>query len=124
MRFQPSTHSFANPSDEKAKVFDKTAKYEQKYCDCKKKREAKGKKAYPADPSTSMFSTNCHSEYKKWQEWKARKDKFPKNSLSGSSSALVASDVTDSETDNTTLYLAFGAVAVVMLGGAYYLRTR
>ena len=46
--------------------------YKDKYMACKEKREAKGKKAYPEDSSTSIFVTNCHSEYNKWKEWEAK----------------------------------------------------
>lgn len=99
-----------------AETREKAKKYEAKYKECKKKRESKGKKAYPEDPSTSMFVTNCHSEYNKWQDWKKRLPP-PSDKPELDESALVPDDE-DGGSSWPLAVLGIGGV-VLILGVAY-----
>lgn len=54
------------------KAYEKEMKYRLSYQKCKGRRLEKGKQAYPQDPSTSLFSTNCHTDYKKWKAWEQK----------------------------------------------------
>lgn len=51
---------------------EKVKRYKINYYKCKARRNKKGKKAWPADTSTSVFSTNCRVDYKKWREWQSK----------------------------------------------------
>lgn len=54
------------------KASEKELKYRLSYEKCKGRRLKKGKQAYPQDPSTSAFSSNCHVDYKKWKAWEQK----------------------------------------------------
>ena len=91
--------------------------YQQKYEDCKAKREGKGKKAYPEDSSTSIFSTNCHTDYNKMKDWEAKAEPYLM--------AMVAPEVVDKGKPGKpvgyTVPIVLGAGIVATLGLGYLL---
>lgn len=91
--------------------------YQQKYESCKAKREAKGKEAYPEDPSTSFLVANCHVEYKQWKEWEEKAEPY------------LAAEQVEGPSDKGkpgkpvgyTVPILLGTGVVLSLGVGYYL---
>jgi hypothetical protein len=53
-----------------ANALGNEAHHRNKYNECKKKRKAKGKSIYPADPKGK-----CKKQYKKWNKWRGKAGK-------------------------------------------------
>lgn len=108
-----------------AEAREKAKKYEAKYKSCKKKCEAKGKKAYPEDDRTGISAilvVNCHSEYNKWQEWKKRLPP-PSDKPESDESKLVPENESEDSGSSWPL-VVFGVGGVVLILGVAYTMSR